>query len=332
MAETINNNSDIDDVNTIEANSVEVSDDAAALTDATDDALGAVERVERAAHQLQDEMVQPVDDPEAAAEDKPDQPVPAPPTAQTVAAVDDDLADNDALFDSDFDAVEDVLSQVFETKAALVQHGESTTISVRTPAKLETPVEESIASDEAAVAEVAVEDVAAERAAADDELNSDILEEATAAVVEEEIVATADAEVTAVEAVADEVAEEEIEDDVFEAPVEVAEPVIASVESKPVAPVEPSKPVVNEVEKPTEKVKSAKPVKEKKLRGNPLEPLIDFVKQLGGIFSFIKPALVIINAPLKFVPAPLRPLVDYFALTLIMWVPIVWAIAWLMRK
>jgi len=45
-----------------------------------------------------------------------------------------------------------------------------------------------------------------------------------------------------------------------------------------------------------------------------------------------KRILLTMNAPLRFVPPKLRPLVDYLALTLIMWVPIVWAIVWLVRQ
>jgi hypothetical protein len=39
------------------------------------------------------------------------------------------------------------------------------------------------------------------------------------------------------------------------------------------------------------------------------------------------PVLQAISYPLRFVPPPLRPIVDWVALSLVFWVPIVWIVA-----
>lgn len=318
---------------------------------AEDDAIDAVSRVESVAARLQADVLESENDSiaEQSTSELEDAAEPdAQPSSSHI-----ETEDSDALFDSDFDAVEEVLSAVFDTKASLVQHGESSSISVRTiPSDDEAEVDASAdeetrsenvepaqsADDDQQEAESVVEETTpgaqagapariapvAEEKQEDDSLDASLLVEETEGAAEETAVENVESEHSTVIAQSD-------SDGVATAksaepePASVAEPAPAPIENdtkSPGASSEQKPPVEN----------NSKPKKEKQPRGNPLEPLIALFAKLGESLSFIKPLLVMVNAPLKFVPPSLRPLVDYFALTLIMWVPIVWAIAWLVRK
>lgn len=53
-------------------------------------------------------------------------------------------------------------------------------------------------------------------------------------------------------------------------------------------------------------------------------PKISFTTQMATLARPLVPVLVILNFPLRLVPASLRPVVDWAALSLLVWVPIIW--------
>ncbi len=357
----------------------------------SDDAFDAVQRMSDTAEQLAGDSLEDADSPEeldqlladvdsldelpaadsadaqvvedlpgGPAVEAPDEPAaesvpPIPPTADADA---DDDVDADALFDSDFDSVEAVLDGVFETKAALVQSGETTTVAVRdTTPVVENDVAAILANDDHQFDSV-------------DSVNDDVAEPAPApvpaetpdAVVPEAVVDNAVEDVAAREGAISELTVAEPETDVESAAVsasaEADEPDVAAdelesnveqnvdaphVETEPQFETEPEVETVSEhVEAASQQDMGDEPAAENPFDDSHVErtPKFDYVSwlvqqinKMFGVFTLrAKSALQVVNKPLRYVPPSLRPLVDYLALTLIMWVPIVWAIAWLVQR
>ncbi|MEE8507711.1 MAG: hypothetical protein V3T07_01490, partial [Myxococcota bacterium] len=63
----------------------------------------------------------------------------------------------------------------------------------------------------------------------------------------------------------------------------------------------------------------------------PTERMVELKRKARSVWSAVEPTVVVVlkgaNYPLRFLPDPVRQIVDWIALTLVFWVPITWVIA-----
>jgi len=81
---------------------------------------------------------------------------------------------------------------------------------------------------------------------------------------------------------------------------------------------------------PTHMDSTGEPASESKLgalKGVLAKVRVDRTRGLASVLEPIVNVLVIINSPLRRIPTSLRPMVDWLALSLLAWVPIVWVLA-----
>lgn len=371
-----------------------VSDDASSTTD---EALDVVERIEQSTDQLVDETLTPEDSADdldyllaevealgapGGVEAEPE-PSASPDDSHAASASlqRQSDADGEALFDSEFDPVEAVLDEVFETKATLVQRGASSPVKIRDSSRAEkqddAPVEidnESEFEDAASLSQQQstappANQSADERAViewgAGESADGQPRERQASTAVDIPESATTTREERAAEAPTRRApAESERSEVAVPAAGDAAGETSDAVPVQPVSPqspssrgsVEPADSDVDESSAPeltdvweaetedgvepgaqAEPVDAAaEPVAEPEAPSTDVEVTEDAERWLQRIAEAVAPpakrTLIVINAPLRKVPPSMRPLVDYLALTLIMWVPIVWAIVWLVQR
>ena len=254
----------------------------------------------------------------------------------TLRELDEALADDvEHLLDSEFDAVSDVLNNVFDQHAAIVQENEEDIVFI--PAQVYDDVGQPGATPRQPASRAESPPASPD---GDNESIPDTKTDKEAALIEggtfetvDEVVSKSQQPTQGEPQTVSQPATEDAGDSVLLPPRTEPEH-----EPEPVAPVAATEQVASrsddaEATAPAVTAPAATPPQEAREEPASAEPVGEpassepKIPLLARIEPHIVAVLRGVNYPLRFVPAKARPIVDWLALSLVFWVPIVWIMA-----